>query len=99
MGGLIAQQALLDNPALSQVVHHLFLFGTPSAGLRKAAFLTSLLGLFVGDQVHNMANEGEYIRQLRSGWTQAFGRHQVDCERTYPGTRAAGTIITFEGRG
>ena len=72
MGGLIAQQALVDNPALSALVRHLFLFGTPSAGLRKAAFITSLFGLFVGDQVHNMASDGEYIRQLRSSWTQTF---------------------------
>jgi pimeloyl-ACP methyl ester carboxylesterase len=74
MGGLIAQQALVDNPALTKLVRHLFLFGTPSAGLRKAAFITSLLGLLVGDQVHNMASDGDYIRQLRLGWTQRFGQ-------------------------
>ena len=73
MGGLIAQQALVDNPGLIKLVRHLFLFGTPSAGLRKAAFITSLLGLLVGDQVHNMASDGEYIKQLRLGWTQVFG--------------------------
>lgn len=73
MGGLIAQQALVDNSVLTNVVRHLFLFGTPSAGLRKAAFLSSLFGLFIGDQVHNMADDGEYIKQLRAGWTQAFG--------------------------
>jgi pimeloyl-ACP methyl ester carboxylesterase len=73
MGGLIAQQALVDNPGLTKLVRHLFLFGTPSAGLRKAAFITSLFGLLVGDQVHNMASDGEYIKQLRLSWTQVFG--------------------------
>jgi pimeloyl-ACP methyl ester carboxylesterase len=34
MGGLVAQQALLDDPLLVGRVRHRILFGTPSGGLR-----------------------------------------------------------------
>jgi tetratricopeptide (TPR) repeat protein len=75
MGGLIVQHALIADTALGNRIRHVFLFGTPSAGLRKAAFVTSLLGLLVGDQMRNMAAGGEYINQLRAGWTQDFGQN------------------------
>jgi pimeloyl-ACP methyl ester carboxylesterase len=73
MGGLIAQQALVDNPDLARRVRHLFLFGTPSAGLRKAAFITALIGYLVGEQIHNMASGGEFVTHLRSRWSSEFG--------------------------
>jgi pimeloyl-ACP methyl ester carboxylesterase len=75
MGGLIAQQALVEDSALSTRVGHLFLFGTPSAGLRKASIIARLLGPFVGVQVHNMGEGDDFIRNLRSRWSQSFGDH------------------------
>src|SRR5258706_2404127 len=37
-GGLVVQRALVDNEELAQRVTHVLLFGTPSAGLKKAGF-------------------------------------------------------------
>jgi pimeloyl-ACP methyl ester carboxylesterase len=67
MGGLVVQRALLDNPALVPRVSHLLFFGTPSGGLRKAGLFARLMA-----QVRNMAAEGEFIRALRSDWSDRF---------------------------
>jgi hypothetical protein len=75
MGGLIAQQALVEDNVLSTRIRHLFLFGTPSAGLRTASIFSRLLGPLVGVQVHNMGEGTDFIRELRSSWSQSFGDH------------------------
>ncbi len=36
MGGLVTQRALVDHEDLAVRVSHVFLFGTPSGGLKKA---------------------------------------------------------------
>jgi|SRR5215469_9847564 len=38
MGGLVVQRAVLDDTELRTRVGHVLLFGTPSAGLRKASW-------------------------------------------------------------
>jgi pimeloyl-ACP methyl ester carboxylesterase len=63
MGGLVAQRALLDDPVLRAKVVHLFLFGTPSAGLIKAALVK-----WWNRQLANMAYGGGYIQKLRQDW-------------------------------
>ncbi len=68
MGGLIVQQALVDDPALPARVRHVILFGTPSAGLRKAGWAR-----FWKRQLRNMAAGSAFISGLRRGWTQAYG--------------------------
>ena len=73
MGGLIVQRSLVDNPELTAKVRHLFLFGTPSAGIKEANFLTLLFGALVGEQVHNMATDSQFIRDLRTDWNRKFG--------------------------
>jgi pimeloyl-ACP methyl ester carboxylesterase len=73
MGGLIVQRSLIDNPNLTKKMRHLFLFGTPSAGIRKANFLARLFGPFVGEQVHNMEAKSSFVTQLRAGWDKTFG--------------------------
>ncbi len=73
MGGLIVQEALASNPELAKRIGFVFLFGTPSAGLRKARILSRLLGFLVGEQIHNMASDGEFVTNLRRGWSKAFG--------------------------
>src|SRR5271170_6808636 len=73
MGGLVVQRALVDDPAVSGRLRQLFLFGTPSGGLKKAAFLEKLLGILVGSQVRNMSASGEFITDLRKRWVESFG--------------------------
>jgi pimeloyl-ACP methyl ester carboxylesterase len=67
MGGLIVQRALLDNPAVVPRVSHLLLYGTPSAGLRKAGWFAWLMA-----QLRNMAADGAFITSLRSEWSERF---------------------------
>ncbi|HXO28253.1 MAG TPA: alpha/beta hydrolase [Thermoanaerobaculia bacterium] len=67
MGGLIVQRGLLDGsfaPRTQQVL----LFGTPSAGLRKAR-----LGQWIKRQARDMVAGGEFITKLRADWTKRYG--------------------------
>ena len=68
MGGLVVQRALADYDNLSSVISHVFLFGTPSGGLKKA-FLFRMLNRQVRDMVRN----GTFIRDLRKHWGEKFG--------------------------
>jgi pimeloyl-ACP methyl ester carboxylesterase len=67
MGGLATQRALLDDKGLRSRVSHVFLFGTPSGGLTKASLLR-----FLKPQLRDMAQDGEFIRALRSDWDAQF---------------------------
>lgn len=67
MGGLIAQRALLD-AEIAEQVSHLFLFGTPSDGLKKAAF-----GSWLKPQVRDMAKGSPFLSKLRGDWKRLFG--------------------------
>lgn len=66
MGGLIVQQALIDG-SFTDRVKHVFLFGTPSAGLRKA----KLAKLFKR-QARDMDPDCDFIRTLRERWDKTF---------------------------
>jgi predicted ATPase/pimeloyl-ACP methyl ester carboxylesterase len=66
MGGLIAQQALLDADTSSRV-SHLFLFGSPNSGVQKANFFSGLKR-----QVRDMRAGGEFITTLRADWSAAY---------------------------
>ena len=68
MGGLIVQRALVDDPDLADRAAKVVLFGTPSAGLRKASWLT-----FLKRQLKNMAKGSEFITKLRRDWDARFG--------------------------
>src|SRR5947207_1647579 len=70
MGGLIVQKALVDDPALGPRVRHVILFGTPSAGLCKAAWAP-----FWKRQLNNMAEGSGFIRDLRQRWNDLYGAH------------------------
>ena len=74
MGGLIVQRSLVDNPELTRKMRHLFLFGTPSAGIKKANFLSKLFGPLVGTQVTNMATDSAFVTTLRRQWNETFGK-------------------------
>ena len=67
MGGLVVQRALLDDPGLADRTDKVVLFGTPSAGLRKASWL-----VFWKRQLKNMAIDSEFIRTLRHDWAARF---------------------------
>ena len=67
MGGLVVQRALVDNPDLADRTEKVVLFGTPSAGLRKASWL-----MFWKRQLRNMASGSEFITALRKDWAARF---------------------------
>ena len=67
MGGLVVQRALVDDPKLADRASKVVLFGTPSAGLRKASRLT-----FWKRQLRNMAIGSEFITALRKEWAARF---------------------------
>jgi predicted ATPase/class 3 adenylate cyclase len=64
MGGLVAQQALLDDEARERV-SNLILFGTPSGGTRRATFARKLHA-----QARDMAEDSPFITNLRAAWAQ-----------------------------
>jgi pimeloyl-ACP methyl ester carboxylesterase len=68
MGGLIVQRAVLDDPGLRSRTGYILLFGTPSAGLRKASLFK-----FWKPQLKDMADDGEFIEDLRARWKQKIG--------------------------
>lgn len=68
MGGLVVQRALVDDPDLDRRVSHVFLFGTPSGGLRKAGGLAALWKRSIGD----MRAGGNFIGDLRARWDQRY---------------------------
>jgi pimeloyl-ACP methyl ester carboxylesterase len=68
MGGLILQKALVDDPSLAARVRDVILFGTPSAGLRKAGWLQ-----FWKRQLRNMAAGSAFITGLRADWKRLYG--------------------------
>ena len=67
MGGLVVQRALVDDPELANRTEKVVLFGTPSAGLRKASWLS-----FWKRQLRNMAKGSEFITALRQDWAARF---------------------------
>ncbi|MEX2261233.1 MAG: alpha/beta hydrolase [Bryobacteraceae bacterium] len=67
MGGLIVQRAILDG-AFEERLRHVFLFGTPSNGLRKA-----WLGKIFKRQARDMTHGGEFVTQLRKDWNDRYG--------------------------
>jgi pimeloyl-ACP methyl ester carboxylesterase len=68
MGGLVVQKALVDEPTLTERVRNVILFGTPSAGLRKAVWAT-----FWKRQLKNMAEGSGFINDLRQDWKRLYG--------------------------
>ena len=64
MGGLVVQRAILMDPKLKERISHLFLFGTPSAGLIAAGYFSSLKR-----QLRDMNSKGTFIHSLRQDWT------------------------------
>jgi len=67
MGGLVLQRALLDYKDLLERTSHVFLFGTPSAGLRKAGWFK-----WFKRQVDDLAYNGAFIPKLRTDWEQLW---------------------------
>ena len=67
MGGLVVQRALVDDPELARRTDKVVLFGTPSAGLRKASW-----GFFWKRQLRNMAKGSQFITELRRDWDARF---------------------------
>jgi pimeloyl-ACP methyl ester carboxylesterase len=70
MGGLVVQQAILDSEELRQRLTHVVLYGTPSAGVSKAA-----LGARLKTQARDMAVDSEFITRLRAKWQERIGEH------------------------
>jgi pimeloyl-ACP methyl ester carboxylesterase len=85
MGGLVVQAALLDDKDLRQRTRHLFLFGTPSNGLKKA-----LLFQFWKPQIKDMAEGSGFVSKLRTKWQSEFGTN-----RTFQSWSIAGDLDQF----
>jgi len=68
MGGLVVQRALIDDGELADRTKNVVLFGTPSAGVRKASGFR-----FWKRQLQNMAADSEFITSLRNEWDDQFG--------------------------
>ena len=68
MGGLVVQRALIDDRELADRTENVVLFGTPSAGLRKASGFR-----FWKRQLQNMAADSGFITSLRNDWDDRFG--------------------------
>ena len=83
MGGLVAQQALLD-PQTRARISHLFMFGTPSMGIGKA-------NLFRGAnrQARDMATGSAFITNLRAAWPDVYGDGAAFKLRVVAGERDA----------
>jgi len=82
MGGLVAQRAVADDPILQAKLAHLYLFGTPSAGLIKGSLLR-----FWKRQVENMAFGGQFIEKLRADWTERITDSPSFCLHVVAGTK------------
>ncbi|GJL51934.1 MAG: hypothetical protein NPIRA01_31610 [Nitrospirales bacterium] len=72
MGGLVVQHALVDNPDFAKQVGHVFFFGTPSQGLKKALFFQ-----FWKRQIDDMAEGSPFILDLRERWDEKFANEQT----------------------
>jgi len=81
MGGLVVQRALVDSSDVAARVSDLFMFGTPSAGLRRAGLFS-----FLKRQVRDLTERSEFIVDLRVRWTERFGeRPPFRCFRAIAG--------------
>ena len=67
MGGLVVQRALLDYEELLERTSHVFLFGTPSAGLRTAGWFK-----WFKRQVDDLADNGAFVPKLRDDWIKLW---------------------------
>ena len=67
MGGLVVQRAFVDDADFTQKVSHLFLFGTPSNGLKKTSLVT-----FLKRQLRDMKFGSDFIKDLRAKWGTKF---------------------------
>lgn len=67
MGGLVVQRALVDDPDFTQKISHLFLFGTPSNGLKKTSLVT-----FLKRQLRDMKYGSAFVTDLRARWQTKF---------------------------
>jgi len=68
MGGLVVQQALTESTDLLARIGHVILFGTPSNGLMKAAYLR-----WWKRQARDMGAGSPFITELRRAWSEKFG--------------------------
>lgn len=82
MGGLVVQRAVLDDDKLRERISHVFLFGTPSAGLAKARHFISLKR-----QIRDMDSDGKFIQSLRQDWSARFPAAMPFLFRTAAGDR------------
>ena len=80
MGGLVVQRAIVDDDALRGRLSDLVLFGTPSAGLRKAG----IMGQFKR-QLANFTLGSEFIEELRARWSNEVGPEPEFAFRTVAG--------------
>jgi len=67
MGGLVVRRAFVEDSNFTQKISHLFLFGTPSNGLKKTSLVT-----FLKRQLRDMKYGSAFITDLRARWQAKF---------------------------
>lgn len=70
MGGLVVQKAIIDSDELRKRLSHVVLYGTPSAGVLKAA-----VGARLKRQARDMCVGSAFIVNLRDEWAEKIGGH------------------------
>jgi pimeloyl-ACP methyl ester carboxylesterase len=73
MGGLLVQRAILDDANILDRTSHVFLFGTPSDGLRKAAWFK-----FWSRQVQDLGRDSELMQDLRARRSAVFANPRFE---------------------
>lgn len=82
MGGLIIQKAITDDYALRERLEHVFMFSTPSGGLRKASWVK-----FWKRQLRNMSKDSKFILELRQKQNSEIGDSPNFCLQVIAGTK------------
>lgn len=72
MGGLVAQKLCVSEKSLSGRISHLIQYGTPSAGLKKAKYLSCYK-----KTIKDMKADSPFVLQLREDWARCQKEGQL----------------------
>lgn len=83
MGGLAVQKAILEMDTKTfDKVSHVLLFGTPSAGLKKATWFQ-----FWNRQIRDLSSDSDFVKELRKDWKERFNDEYFFRFRTVAGSK------------
>lgn len=83
MGGLVVERCLLDlKDDIFNKISHLLLFGTPSAGLKKAYWVR-----FWNNAIRDLSSDSSFIYSLRNDWNKRFQNSYPFIFKTLAGSK------------